>query len=222
MTFPFAVVVFDLDGTLANTAPDLTDALNQMLVRLGREPVPAARVIEMVGRGTRNLVERGLGATGPATPELVEQALPIFLESYEPHIADKSRPYDGAEAVLDLLRERGVRLAICTNKPEGLSRKLLAAFGWTERFASVIGGDTLSVRKPDAAPLREAIRQAGGGPAVLVGDSITDVQTANATGLPCLAVTWGFRDRPAEALGATTLIDRFDQLIPALEKLNAE
>ncbi|HEY3662045.1 MAG TPA: phosphoglycolate phosphatase [Chthoniobacterales bacterium] len=222
MSFPFAVVVFDLDGTLANTAMDLADALNHMLVRLSREPVPASRVIEMVGRGMRNLVERGLGATGPATPELIEQALPIFLEYYEPHIADKSRPYEGAEAALDLLRERGAKLAICTNKPEGLSRKLLAAFGWTERFASVFGGDTLAVRKPDAAPLREAIRQAGGGAAVLVGDSITDVRTAHAAGLPCLAVTWGFRDRPVEALGAAALIERFDQLVPALEKLSAE
>ena len=103
-----------------------------------------------------------------------------------------------------------------------MSRKLLAKFGWMERFASVIGGDTLPVRKPDAAPLREAIRQAGGRPAVLVGDSITDVETAKAAGLPCLVVTFGFRDRPAEALGATGLIHRFDQLVWALEKLKAE
>jgi phosphoglycolate phosphatase len=220
--FPFDVVVFDLDGTLADTAPDLTAALNHMLAQLGREPVPAARVIEMVGRGMRNLVERGLGATGVVTPALVEQALPIFFEYYEAHIADGSRPYEGAEAALDLLRARGARIAICTNKPEGLTRKLLAAFGWTERFASVIGGDTLQVRKPDGAPLREAIARAGGGRAVLVGDSITDVQTARAAGWPCVAVTWGFRDRPAEELGATELIERFAQLVPALEKLKAE
>ena len=220
--FPFAVVVFDLDGTLANTAPDLTDALNHMLVQLGREQVPGARVIEMVGRGMRDLVERGLGATGVVSPALVEQALPIFLEYYETHIADGSRPYEGAEAALDLLRMRGAKSAICTNKPEQLTHKLLAAFGWSERFASVIGGDTLPVRKPDAAPLREAIKQAGGGRAVLVGDSITDVQTANAAGLPCLVVTFGFRDQPAETLGATGLIERFDQLVPALEKLTTE
>jgi len=217
--FSFAVVVFDLDGTLINTAPDLTAALNHMLGRFGREPVPAAKVIEMVGRGMRDLVERGLRATGSASPALLEKALPVFLEYYEAHIADGSRPYDGAESALDLLRARGARLAICTNKPEGLTRKLLAKFGWTERFASVIGGDTLAVRKPDAAPLREAIRQAGGGRAVLVGDSITDVETAKAAGLPSVVVTFGFRDRPAEALGATGLIERFDQLVTALEKL---
>jgi phosphoglycolate phosphatase len=218
--FPFSVVVFDLDGTLINTAPDLTDALNHMLGRLGREPVPAAKVIEIVGRGMRNLVERSLDATGSARPAPEEKALSIFLEYYEAHIADGTRPYEGAEAALDRLRRRGARLAICTNKPENLTRKLLAAFGWTERFASVIGGDTLPARKPDAAPLREAIDRAGGGRAVLVGDSITDVQTANAAGLPCMAVTWGFRDRPAEALGATGLIDRFDELVAALEKLS--
>ncbi len=220
--FPFAVVVFDLDGTLINTAPDLTDALNYMLGWLGREPVPAAKVIEMVGRGMRNLVERGLRATGSAPPALLEKALQVFLEYYEAHIADATRPYDGAETALDLLRVRGAQLAICTNKPENLTRKLLAAFGWTERFDSVVGGDTLAVRKPDAAPLREAIQRAGGGRAVLVGDSITDVLTAKAAGLPCLVVTFGFRDRPGEALGATGLIDRFDQLVPALEKLKAE
>ncbi|HEY1582060.1 MAG TPA: HAD hydrolase-like protein, partial [Chthoniobacterales bacterium] len=113
-SFPFAIVVFDLDGTLANTAPDLTDALNHMLVRLGRRTVPATQVIEMVGRGMRNLIERGLGATGEVTPALVDWALPIFLEYYEPHLADKSRPYDGAAAALDLLQVRGARLAICT------------------------------------------------------------------------------------------------------------
>ncbi|HEY1582286.1 MAG TPA: phosphoglycolate phosphatase [Chthoniobacterales bacterium] len=218
-SFPFAIVVFDLDGTLANTAPDLTDALNHMLVRLGRRTVPATQVIEMVGRGMRNLIERGLGATGEVTPALVDRALPIFLEYYEPHLADKSRPYDGAAAALDLLQVRGARLAICTNKPEGLTRKLLDAFGWTEKFASVIGGDTLPVRKPDALPLREAIARAGGGRAVMVGDSVTDIQTARAAGLPCLAVTFGFRDRPVAELGATLLIDRFDELVPALEKL---
>jgi phosphoglycolate phosphatase len=93
-------------------------------------------------------------------------------------------------------------------------------FGWTERFAAVVGGDTLTVRKPEAAPLREAVRLAGGGRAVLVGDSITDVETARAAGIPFVAVTYGFRDRPADELGATQLIDRFEQLEAVLEKMN--
>jgi phosphoglycolate phosphatase len=217
--FPFAVVVFDLDGTLIDTAPDLSAALNHMLARLGREQMPGARVIEMVGHGTRKLVERGLAATGPIMPEMLEKALPIFLDYYEAHIADGSRPYEGVEAALDLLRGRGEQLAVCTNKPERLSRKLLAMLGWTQRFAAVVGGDTLTVRKPEAAPLREAVRLAGGGRAVLVGDSITDVETARAADIPCVAVTYGFRDRPATELGADQLIDGFEQLEAVLEKM---
>ena len=156
--------------------------------------MPGDKVIEMVGRGTRNLAQRGLAATGIVTSELIE-------------------------AALDSLRGRGAQLAVCTNKPEALSRRLLALFGWTEHFAAVVGGDTLTVRKPEAAPLREAIRLAGGGRAVLVGDSITDVGTARAADIPCVAVSYGFRDRPAAELGANQLIDRFEQLVAVLEKI---
>lgn len=208
----FSVVVFDLDGTLVDTAPDLSAALNHMLGQLGREQLPQARVLGMIGRGVRVLIEQGLAATGETTPEMLEEGLKIFLSYYEAHIADRSRPYEGVETTLDLLAARGVRLAICTNKPEQPTCKLLAALGWTGRFASVIGGDTLPERKPDPAPLREAIRRVGGGPAVLVGDSMTDVETARAAELPCVVVTYGYRDRLAEELGATILIDRFEQL----------
>ncbi len=217
--FPFAVVVFDLDGTLINTAPDLSAALNTMLAQLGRTTLPTARVIAMVGRGMRNLIESGLRTTGTVSEELIEQALPIFLQHYAAHLADESQPYAGAETALKLLRTRGADLAICSNKPEGFCRQLLAAFGWEGMFLDVIGGDTLAVRKPDPQPLLEAIRRAGGGRAVLVGDSIIDVETARAAGLPCLAVSFGFRDRPAGALGAAAVIDHFEQLLPALEAL---
>ncbi|MGI8891611.1 MAG: phosphoglycolate phosphatase [Chthoniobacterales bacterium] len=218
-SFPFDVVVFDLDGTLVHTAPDLVEAVNHMLTQLGRETVPGPRVIEMVGRGMRDLLERALTATGSVTSALVEEAVPIFLQHYDAHIADHSRPYEGAGEALDLLAGRGARLAVCTNKPEALSRKLLASFGWRERFASVVGGDTLAVRKPEAAPLQAAIEQAGGGSAVLVGDSITDVRTAQAVGVPCVATSFGYRDRPAAELGADAVIDRYDQLVGVLEDL---
>lgn len=215
----YSVVVFDLDGTLVDTAPDLTTALNHMLGQLGREQLPQARVLGMIGRGVRVLIEQGLSATGEVTPEAVEEGLKIFLSYYEMHIADESRPYEGVEATLDSLGARGVRLAICTNKPEHHTRKLLTALGWSNRFASVIGGDTLPKRKPDPAPLREAIRRAGGGSAVLVGDSMTDVETAVVANLPCVVVTYGYRDRPAEDLGATILIDRFEQLVVGLARI---
>ncbi len=219
MIAALAVVVFDLDGTLIDTAPDLTIALNHMLAQTGREQLSQARVLGMIGRGARVLIGNGLAATGTATPESIEKGLAIFLTYYEAHIADRSRPYEGVEATLDLLAARGVKLAICTNKPEQHTRRLLAAFGWTGRFAAIIGGDTLAARKPDPAPLREAIRRAGDGSAVLVGDSITDIETARAAQLPCVAVTYGYRDRPAAELGATVTIDRFEQLVEALNNL---
>ena len=217
--FPFQVVAFDLDGTLADTAPDLTAALNHALTEMGRAQVPEESVRHMVGHGARALLQKGLAATGEMTPELVERGFPIFLDFYAAHIADRSRPFPGIEAALDTLAARGVRLAVCTNKLEGLSRTLIAALGWEGRFAALVGGDTLPVRKPDPAPLFEAIARAGGGRAAFVGDSITDTDTARAAGIPCVAVSFGFSDRPPGELGAGRLIDHFDELIPALESL---
>lgn len=217
--FPFDVVAFDLDGTLADTAPDLTAALNHALDRLGRPPVPAQDVRHMVGHGARALLQKGLAATGAMDDALVEAGFPIFLEHYEAHIAATTTRFDGLDDALDALTARGVALAVCTNKLESLSRKLIDALGWRTRFAALVGGDTLPVRKPDPAPLFEAIRRAGGGRAAFVGDSITDTDTARAASLPCIAVTFGFSDRPVEQLGATALIDHYDALIPTLERL---
>ena len=219
--FPFDVVVFDLDGTLADTAPDLTAALNHALGVLGRPPVPAEDVRHMVGHGARALLQKGLAATGEMTEALVEQGFPIFIDHYVAHIADATTIYPGLEAALDGLAARGVKLAVCTNKAEGLARRCIDALGWATRFDALIGGDTLSVRKPDPAPLFEAIARCGGGAAAYVGDSITDTDTGRNAGIPTIAVTFGFADRPPEALGATALIDHFDELIPTLEQLGA-
>lgn len=219
--FPFNVVAFDLDGTLADTAPDLTAALNHALDALGRPPVPDEAVRHMVGHGARALLQKGLAATGIVTPDLVEQGFPIFLEHYEAHIADHTRPFPGVEAALDQLAGRGVALAVCTNKLEALSCELIAALGWNGRFAALIGGDTLPVRKPHPAPLIEAIARAGGGRGAFVGDSITDTDTARAATIPCVAVRFGFSDRPPDQLGADALIDHFDELVPTLERLSS-
>jgi phosphoglycolate phosphatase len=217
--FPFDVVAFDLDGTLADTAPDLCAALNHSLRMLGRATVPEETVRHMVGHGARALLEKGLAATGGMTPALVEQGFPIFLDHYAAHIADRTRPFDGLERALDELTGMGVKLAVCTNKAEGLSRRLIAALGWEGRFASLVGGDTLPVRKPDPAPLFAAIARAGGGRAAFVGDSITDTDTGRAAGIPTVAVTFGFSDRAPEELGATALIDHYDALIGVLHGL---
>jgi phosphoglycolate phosphatase len=215
----FDIVIFDLDGTLADTIPDLAAALNHTLVGLGRTPVLAEDVRRMVGHGVRVLLRNGLAATGEVSEALIDRGFPIFFDYYEQHIADGSRPFDGVETALDALAAQGVILAICTNKPEMLARDLVAALGWQNRFAAIVGGDTLPQRKPDPAPVHETIRQAGGGRAVFIGDSISDTDAARAANIPCVALTFGYSDRPADQLGATALIDHFDQLIPALERL---
>jgi phosphoglycolate phosphatase len=217
--FPFDVVAFDLDGTLADTAPDLAEGLNHALVALGRAPVPAESVRHLVGHGGRALLRRGLTASGESREELVELGYPIFLEHYAAHICDGTRLFPGIGEALDDLERRGAVLAVCTNKSEALTGKLLDALGLGGRFAAVVGGDTLPVRKPDPAPLLEAIARAGGGRAVLVGDSIVDADTARAAGVPFVAVSFGFSDRPVEALGADGVVGEFADLAGTLECL---
>lgn len=217
--FPFDVVAFDLDGTLADTAPDLTAALNHALGVMGRPPVPAEDVRHMVGHGARALLQKGLAATGEMTEELVEQGFPVFIDHYVAHIADSTTIFPGLNAALDQLAARGVKLAVCTNKAEGLARRCIDALGWADRFDALIGGDTLPVRKPDPAPLFEAIARCGGGRAAYVGDSITDTDTGRNANIPTVAVSFGFSDRPPEQLDAAALIDHFDDLIPTLERL---
>ncbi len=219
--FPFDVVAFDLDGTLADTAPDLTAALNHALGQLGRPPVPAKDVRHMVGHGARALLQKGLAATGEMTAALVEQGFPIFIDYYLANISAGTTIFPGLEAVLETLAAKGVKLAVCTNKAEILARELIDALGWQSRFDALVGGDTLPVRKPDPAPLFEAIARCGGGRAAYVGDSITDTDTGRNANIPTVAVTFGFSDRPHDQLGASALIDHFDELIPTLERLGA-
>src|SRR4051794_21715722 len=217
--FPFGVVAFDLDGTLADTAPDLAAALNRVLAGLKRPTVDPDAVREMVGFGSKALLRRGLALTGAAPEALVEETYPLFLDHYAANICVGTRPYAGLEAALDELAARGVTLAICTNKLERLSRLLIEALGWRRRFAAIVGADTLPVGKPDPRPLLEAIARAGGRRAAFVGDSIVDARTARAAGIPFVAVSFGFSDRPASELGADAVIDDYDDLIPALERL---
>ena len=212
---PFRTVAFDLDGTLADTSPDIAAALNRMLAALGRHTLPHDRIRGLVGHGARSLVQRGLLATGDAPEELVDRGLPLYLDFYAADVCSGTRPYPGVEQALDDLAAAGAALAICTNKVENLTHLLLSALGWQGRFAAVVGGDTLPTRKPDPAMLHEAIARAGGGSALFVGDSITDADTARAAGLPFIAVSFGFSDRPVQELGADLVIDSFDTLLAA-------
>jgi phosphoglycolate phosphatase len=215
--FPFRCVAFDLDGTVADTAPDLATALNHTLAVMGRRQLPLDEVRAMVGHGTRALLSRGLAATGASDDALVDKGYPILMRQYEDHICELTRAYPGVEHAMDRLAKLGVALAICTNKPERAAQRLVNALGWGGRFAAVVGGDTLPVAKPDPAPLRYAIERAGGGPAAMVGDSSVDMQTAKAADIPGIAVTFGYADRPIAQLGAIVTIGHFDALFDALQ-----
>lgn len=219
MTFS---VVFDLDGTLVDTAPDLAAAMNAALAEEARPPIPLATVRHMVGKGARALIERGLAATGgPIAPERMEALLRRFLEHYGDNIIATSRPFPGAVAALERLALQGAKLGICTNKPQALTLKLLDGLGLTERFGAVLGADVLPVKKPHPRHLLETIARLGGRPerAIMVGDSETDVATARAAGVPVVAVTFGYTALTPEALGADRLIDRFDALDNAVAAL---
>ncbi len=215
-------VVFDLDGTLIDTAPDLHAALVAVLAAAGRSGVTIDDVRHMVGDGARALVERGFAATGdPLPPAAVEGAVARFLGHYGAHIADLSRPFPGVDEALTTLSAAGARLGVCTNKPERLSRDLLAATGLAGRFAAVVGGDSLDVRKPDAGHLLGTLARMGAEPAgaVMVGDSANDVAAARAAGLPVVLVSFGYTATPARELGADAVIDGFADLPEALAGL---
>ncbi|WP_448578624.1 phosphoglycolate phosphatase [Thermaurantiacus sp.] len=214
-------LAFDLDGTLVDTAPDLTLALNHALALLDRPAVPPESVRALVGHGARRLLERGLGATGGSTPELVEQGLQAFLAYYRANIARESRPFDGAETMLDALAQAGVRLAICTNKPESLTLSLLEALGWQRRFAAVLGADSRPFRKPDPRHLLETLAAAGGSwrGSAYVGDSATDSDTAAAAGIPFVLVSFGYSGEAPSSLKADQRIDHFHELPRALGRI---
>lgn len=215
-------IVFDLDGTLVDTAPDLTAALNAVLVREGRKPVPLDDVRHMVGRGARYLIERAMAASGPpASPEAVTDFVRHFIEHYDANIAAKSRPFASAEAVARDLARRGHKLGICTNKPEALSLKLLNELRLRALFPVVIGAGSRPYNKPDPRHLFDVIEELGGRPqsAVLIGDSETDVKTARAANVPVVLVSFGYTEVPVRELGADLVIDHFDALEAALAQV---
>ena len=219
---PRPTIAFDLDGTLVDSAPDLLETLNFVLRESELGPITAADARGMFGGGARVLIERGFSFHGlrlPATD--VNRMQARFLEYYEDHLADRSLPFPGAAEALDALAAQGARLVVVTNKFERLSAKLLAVLGLAERFAVVAGPDTFGVRKPDPAHLLRAVERAGGDAAatVMVGDSIVDVATARAAKVPVIAVSFGYRDIEADALGADILIDRLEQVPAAVAEL---
>ena len=214
---PFDLIGFDLDGTLVDTSGDLAMALNHALGTVGRGPLPVEQVRRMVGRGAKVMLARALDATGEATPDLAAWLFPILIEHYAANIAVLSRPYPGVIAALDALAGRGARLAVCTNKLERLARLVLDALGLSDRFAVIVGGDSVGALKPDPAPLRAMIDQAGGGRTLFVGDSDNDILAAKAAGVPSVAVSFGYVAGDPAELGADALIGGFHELVPLVE-----
>lgn len=214
---PFDIVGFDLDGTLIDTSGDLAAAVNHAIGKLGRPPFPVEAIRPFVGKGAKVMLERALAASGGYEEAEMAESLPVLLDYYEQNLAIHSVPYPGLVDALDRLTERGVKLAICTNKAERFTIPLMHQLGLSDRFASIVGGDTVGVAKPDPAPIREMIARAGGGRTVFVGDTINDIAGARNAGIPGIAVSFGFLDGPVENLEADAVIHHFDELVPMLE-----
>ncbi len=215
-------LVFDLDGTLVDTAPDLCGAMNAVLALHGRPPVPIEEVRHMVGRGARKLIERGFEFTGaPVDPAALEGMMAEFLGYYEAHIADESRAYAGAPEALGAFRDAGHSLGICTNKPERLSRLLLERLDLAGHFGAILGADTLPVRKPDPRHLLETIDRLGGHPdrAIMIGDSEVDAETARAAGVKLVILTCGYTAFDPSTFGADELLAGYDALPAAVARL---
>jgi phosphoglycolate phosphatase len=217
-----ATIVFDLDGTLVDTAPDLINALNFVLSREGLAPVPLHSARNMIGAGARRLIERGLEAEGRSVSlEELTRLTRDFIDYYAAHIADLSRPFEGLESALDDLEGRGYRFAVCTNKLEWLSKLLLERLGLSRRFAAICGADTFGVSKPDPAILKQTIARANGSLslAIMVGDAGPDVGVARRAGVPVIGVGFGYTDIPIAELKPDRLINHMNELPGAVGSL---
>lgn len=213
------LVVFDLDGTLVDTAPDLVASLNHTIAGLGLAPFGDGDLTHLVGQGARVMIDRALTFRGhPVVPEEIDGLLTTFIDHYEGTMPGASKPFPGVIDAMVRLDAADIGLAVCTNKQEGLARRLLNTLGLSERFGVITGGDTFAVRKPDAGHIHGTIDKAGGdrSAAVMIGDSVNDIAAARNAGIPSLAVSFGYSDVDVATLGATRIIDHYDELTPAL------
>ncbi len=210
-------VVFDLDGTLVDTAPDLMAGLNHVLAVDGIEPVHYEDMTFLVGQGARAMIERGFKLRGrPLRDERLAELLDIFIRHYLDGMPGESLPYAGVVQSLEALKAEGFRLAVCTNKLEKLALPLLGGLKLDSYFDAIAGGDTFPARKPDAAHILKTIERAGGDAAssIMVGDSVNDILAAQNAGIPSVAVPFGYSDVPVETLNPTRIIGHFDELTP--------
>jgi phosphoglycolate phosphatase len=219
---PARTLVFDLDGTLVDTAPDLINALNFILDREGLPAVPLQSARNLIGAGARKLIERGLELEGRlASVEDIDRLTVDFIDYYAAHIADASRPFDGLESALDDLAALGYRFAVCTNKLEWLSKLLLDRLGLSSRFAAICGADTFGISKPDPAILRQTIARAGGelSSAIMVGDAGPDIGVARRAGIPVIGVAFGYTEVPIAELKPDRVITHMRELPAAVQNL---
>ena len=213
--------IFDLDGTLAHTAPDLVGAANDLMAAEGLPPIDVSIAEKTAGFGAKALIRAAFDNAKESYDEArVDALFHPFLERYAERIADESRLYDGAEMVLDDLARDGWLLGICTNKPEGLAIELMTRLGALERFGALLGADTLPVRKPDPTHLFETISRIGGDPAtsVMIGDTDTDLKTARNAEIPCILTSFGYSHIPVARLKPDAIVDRFEQIPAALDR----
>jgi phosphoglycolate phosphatase len=209
-------LIFDLDGTLVDTAPDLLGATNAVLRSQGRKAVDPASLRHMVGFGARSLIEQAMAATGaPVDSSALPALVDIFLEHYRAHIADESVAFPGVEETLEALAVNGRKLGVLTNKPQEMADLLLRALKLDRFFPVVYGAGRMSYVKPDARIFHDVVRELGGEPGVMIGDSITDVATARAAKAPVILVSYGYTPEPAHTLGGDVVTDDFAK-IPAL------
>jgi phosphoglycolate phosphatase len=215
-------VVFDLDGTLVDTAPDILRALSVVMESEGLSAPPPAQTRLMVGLGARVLIQRAAAAHGLLWPDpMLDRLTEDFVAAYAADIARESRPFPGVLDAIDALADAGARACVCTNKRTGLSVQLLEALGIAGRFAAVIGADSVLARKPDPGHYRAAVAAAGGAVArsVMVGDSAADVGAAKAAGAPSIVVSFGYCEEGVETLGADVVLDAYADLFGVVRRL---
>lgn len=216
---PAQTIVFDLDGTLIDTAPDLVGTLNVVFARERLPQVAYETARNLIGGGARAMIARGIEAEGRVfAPAKLEQMFADFITHYSAHIADRSRPFPGLVDALDALAGRGCRFAVCTNKLERLSVLLLEQFKLAGRFDVICGQDTFGMQKPDPEVLRRTIAAASGRleDALMIGVSATDIRTARAAGVPVIAVDFGYSERPVAEFAPDGFISHFAQLPAAI------
>ena len=222
MTNPKPIILFDLDGTLIDSAPDLVGTLNIILKRHGRTTLTISAVKKLVGNGARALLERGFKETG-APAENLDALTVEFIETYVPNCAVLSRPFSGVIETLDTFANSGYRMAVCTNKPQAPSETILTELGLMQYFEVVVGGDFFPMRKPDPQHLLGTLQlmDAPENPAIMVGDSYNDVASARNAGIPVIVVTYGYTTTPAHELGGDILVDHFSEIVTAVARLHA-